>query len=129
MLYILLGVVEAHLRQTSGAANSARPRLGAVSFILRFASSLNRHVHYHFGVINGVFEHTDVPADYGEAVRFRPTAALVLDAVDAITEPARIRVLRWFARSGLIEPDDVHDMVAGDNGGRPHTRSRRAASG
>jgi len=26
-------------------------------------------------------------------------------------------VLRWFARSGLIEPDDVRDMIAWENSG------------
>jgi hypothetical protein len=29
----------------------------------------------------------------------------------------RIRVLRWFARSGLIEPDDVREMIAWENSG------------
>jgi len=26
-------------------------------------------------------------------------------------------VLRWFARSGLIEPDDVRDTIAWENSG------------
>jgi hypothetical protein len=29
----------------------------------------------------------------------------------------RSRVLRWFARSGLIEPDDVREMLAWENTG------------
>ena len=29
----------------------------------------------------------------------------------------RSRVLRWFARSGLIEPDDVRKMLAWENTG------------
>jgi hypothetical protein len=37
-----------------------------------------------------------------QAVRFRPAGALTLDAVAAITERVRVRVMRWFARSGLI---------------------------
>ena len=52
VLQILLRVIEAHLRQGSGA--SAHARFGAVSFIHRFGASLNRHVHYHCCVIDGV---------------------------------------------------------------------------
>jgi hypothetical protein len=29
----------------------------------------------------------------------------------------RVRVLRWFARSGLIEPEDVREMLAWENSG------------
>jgi hypothetical protein len=34
-----------------------------------------------------------------------------------IAEQVRIRVLRRFARSGLIEPDDVREMLAWQNSG------------
>jgi len=43
VLHILLRVIEAHLRQGSGASSQAR--FGAVSFIHRFGASLNRYVH------------------------------------------------------------------------------------
>jgi hypothetical protein len=112
VLHLLLRVIEVHLCQASGASSHAR--LGAVSFIHRFGSSRNRHVHYRCCVIDGVFE----PApDDGDAVRFRPAAALTPDALAAIAEQVRVRVLRWFARSGLIEPDDVREMLAWDNSG------------
>jgi hypothetical protein len=42
VLHILLRVIEARLRQRS---RSARGRLGAVSFVQRFGSTLNAHVH------------------------------------------------------------------------------------
>jgi hypothetical protein len=45
-------------------------------------------------------------------VRFRAAADLTLETVAAITEQVRIRVLRWFARSGVIEPEDVREMRA-----------------
>jgi hypothetical protein len=54
VLHILLRVIEANLRQGSGAGPDAR--FGAVSFIHRFGASLNRHVHYPCCVIDGVFE-------------------------------------------------------------------------
>jgi hypothetical protein len=53
VLHILLRVIEAHLRQGSGASSQAR--FGAVSFIHRLKASLNRHVHDHCCVIDGVF--------------------------------------------------------------------------
>ena len=52
VLHILLRVIEARLRQRSGCA---RGRLGAVSFVQRFGSALNAHVHFHCCVIDGVF--------------------------------------------------------------------------
>ena len=50
-------------------------------------------------------------------MRFRPAAALTPEAIAAITEQVRIRVLRWFARSGLIERDDVREILAWENSG------------
>jgi hypothetical protein len=46
-------------------------------------------------------------------VRFRDAAELTPEVVAAIAEQVRIRVLRWFARSGLIERDDVHEILTG----------------
>ncbi|MBK8636845.1 MAG: transposase zinc-binding domain-containing protein [Chromatiaceae bacterium] len=51
----ILRVVEAHLRERSPGA-SPQARLGAVSFVHRFGASLNRHLHYHGGILDGVFE-------------------------------------------------------------------------
>jgi hypothetical protein len=110
VLHILLRVIEAHLRQGSGAG--AQARFGAVSFIHRFGASLNRHVHYHCCVIDGVFEPVEEADDVPQSVRFRPAAELTPEALAAIAEQVRVRVLRWFARSGLIEADDVHEMLA-----------------
>ena len=58
---IFLAEIERLLLAVSGfnpAANtpaSARPRLGGISFIHRFGSALNRHVHLHACVTDGVF--------------------------------------------------------------------------
>ena len=107
VLHILLRVIEAHLRHGSGASTHAR--FGAVSFIHRFGASLNRHVHYHCCVIDGVFEPLEDAGDVPQSARFRPAAEPTPEAVAAITEQVRVRVLRWFARSGLLEPDAVPD--------------------
>jgi len=50
-------------------------------------------------------------------VQFRQASALTPEAVAAIIEQVRRRVLRWFSRHGLLDPDDVRDMLAWDNGG------------
>ncbi|MFE8033286.1 transposase [Thiohalocapsa marina] len=112
---ILLRVIEAHLRRGAGAGSQAR--FGAVSFIHRFGASLNRHVHYHCCVIDGVFEPVEEADDVPQSVRFRPAAELTPEALAAIAEQVRVRVLRRFARSGLIEPEDVREMLAWENSG------------
>jgi len=95
-------------------------------------------------VIDGVFEPAKDAGDVPEFVRFRPAAEPTPGALAAIAEQVRVRVLRWFARSGLIEPGDVREMLAWDNSGfspppprsphplppRPRTLApRRAISG
>ena len=81
-----------------------------MSFIHRFGASLKRHVHYHCCVIDGVFEPVEEAGDIPQSVCFRLAAELTPQALAAIAEQVRVRVLRWFARSGLIEPDDVREM-------------------
>ena len=112
---ILLRVIEAHLIQGSGAG--ARARFGAVSFIHRFGASLNRHVHYNCCIIDGVFEPVEEAYNGPQAVRFRAAAELTPEALATITDQVRTWVLRWFARSGLIERDDVREMLAWENSG------------
>jgi hypothetical protein len=98
VLHSLLRVIEAHLRQGSGA--SAQDRFGAVSFIHRSGASLNHHVHDdenhrdsraaralagaqirsrrigHCCVIDGVFGPVEEADDVPQSVRFRPAAEL-----------------------------------------------------
>jgi len=56
------------------------------------------------------------PRDDGP-IRFVPAVAPTPQEIDAIAEQVRHRVLRWFARSGLLDTDDVRDMLGWDNGG------------
>jgi hypothetical protein len=78
---------------------------------------LNRHVHYHCCVIDGVFEAVEDASGISEAGRFQPAAALTPDAAAAILEQVRVRVLRWFTRRGLSAPDAVREMLAWENSG------------
>ncbi len=110
VLQILLRLVEGHLRRSSDA--SGRARTVVVSFIHRFGAHLNRHIQYHCCVIDGVFEPAEDAIGVTEALRFRPAVELTPEAVAAIAEQVRIRVLRWLARSGLIGHGDGGEMLA-----------------
>jgi len=109
VLHILLRVIEARLRERSGCG---RGRLGAVSFLQRFGSALNAHVHFHCCVIDGVFAvGEDGPVHFAEA------AALSPEDLAAVQQQVRARVLRWFARAGHLDPADARDMARWDHGG------------
>jgi|GEM_PF-778480 len=107
VLHILLRVIEAHLRASIPTA-SPRARLGAVSFVHRFGSALNRHVHLHCCIIDGPFN----PGEDGQVCVLQ-APVLKTDEMAAITEQVRGRVLRWFDRSALLNPDEARDMLAG----------------
>ena len=109
VLHILLRVIEARLRQRSGCA---RGRLGAVSFVQRFGSALNAHVHFHCCVIDGVF----AVGEDGQ-VHFAEAAALTPEDLAAVQQQVRARVLRWFARAGHLDPADARDMAGWHHGG------------
>ncbi|AUB85154.1 transposase [Candidatus Thiodictyon syntrophicum] len=111
VLHIFLRVVETHLRRICPEA-SARARFGAVSFVHRFGASLNRHIHYHCCILDGVFE----PLQAG-GVQFRQASSLAPEQVAVIEAQVRRRVLRWFSRRGLLDPDDARDMLTWDNSG------------
>ena len=104
----------------TGAANTltaARPRLGAVSFLHRFGSALNHHVHLHACVTDGVF----VPAA-AEAARDAPPAFLSARPINqadlaALTERVRRRLFRWFRLARLLDAAAAADMLAWVNSG------------
>ena len=111
VLHLFLRVIERHLQQTSPGADPGA-RFGAVSFVHRFGASLNRHVHFHCSVLDGVF--AGGPAGQ---VQFRPAQVLTPEVLAAIAAQVRQRVLRWFARSGLLEAADAQDMLTWEHGG------------
>ena len=105
VLHIFLRVVEVHLRRSSPGA-SPQAHFGAVSFVHRFGASLNRHLHYHCAIFDGVFDRLEAGG-----VQFRQASALTPEEVAVIEEQVRRRVLRWFSRHGLLDSDDVRDML------------------
>ena len=90
---------------------SLRPRLGAVSFLHRFGSALNRHVHLHACVTDGLF----MPAQ--EGVEFLPARPITPADLLALTDRVRTRLVRWFFRHGLLDAEAAADMLAWQNSG------------
>ncbi len=86
--------------------------MGAVSFVQRFRSTLNAHVHFHCWVIDGVL----VAVADGQ-VQFAEAAALRPEDLSAMQQQVRRRVLRWFARASHLDAADARDMASWDHGG------------
>ena len=109
VLHILLRVIEARLRERSGGFGG---RLGAVSFVQRFGSALNAHVHLHCCVIDGVFA-----VGQGEQVQFCEAAALTAEDLATVQQQVRARGLRWLVRAGHLEQADARAMAGWHHGG------------
>jgi hypothetical protein len=94
---------------------SPRPRLGAVSFLHRFGSGLNRHAHLHAAFTDGVF----MPGPHGPdgPPAFLPARPLTQGDLAALTERVRRRVIRWFKRQGFLDAHAAADMLAWENSG------------
>jgi hypothetical protein len=80
---------------------------GAVTFVQRFGSSLNVHVHLHTCALDGVYveEEGDGDGD-GGAPRFVPAAAPSRAELYVLTERVALRVMRWLRKHGHAKEDD-----------------------
>jgi putative transposase len=111
VLRIFLDAVEDRLKVSSPGA-LAEARFGAVTFVHRFGSALNANLHFHCAVIDGVF------GAQGERVQFHEARLLCPADIAAVQRAARTRVLRLFARRGLIPPEAAAEMRQWERGGR-----------
>jgi hypothetical protein len=111
----LLGAA-AGVTSDASAPAAARPRLGAVSCLHRFGSTLNHHVHLHVCATDGVF----MPAADGAACAtppaFLPARPITQADLAALTERVRRRVIRWFRMQRLLDAAAA-DMLAWENSG------------
>jgi hypothetical protein len=116
---IFIGEIERLLCEAAGVSRaenappSAQPRLGAVSFLHRFGSALNRHVHLHACVTDGVFTATDT----ADGVAFLPARLISPADLTTLTKRLRHRLVRWFQRRRLIDTEAAADMLAWQNSG------------
>jgi hypothetical protein len=107
VLAIFLRALRAVLRDASpGVPTALRDsQLGAISFPQRFGGSLNPHYHYHVLALDGV-----VSGDVEHGVRFHEATRLEVPEAEALARTVQLRVLRWFARRGLLDPTTAADM-------------------
>ena len=83
------------------APAAARPRLGAVSFLHRFGSALNHHVHLHVCATDGVFVPAADGAGCDASPAFLPARPINQADLAALTDRVRRRVIRWFRLTRL----------------------------
>ena len=96
---------------------SARPRLGGISFLHRFGSALNQHVHLHVCATDGVFTPAATEAGCDAPPAFLPARPITHVHLAALTERVRRRVIRWFRMQRLLDLDAAADMLAWENSG------------
>jgi hypothetical protein len=80
---------------------TTRPRLGAVSFLHRFGSGLNRHVHLHACATDGLFR----PHPDAHGAEFLPARPVTPNDLAVLTERVRTRLVRWFLSLGLLDAE------------------------
>ena len=98
-------------------APAARPRLGGISFLHRFGSALNHHVHLHACVTDGVFMPPGAEAGSDAPPAFVPARPINQADLAALTERVRRRVIRWFRMQRLLDAAAAADMLAWQNSG------------
>jgi hypothetical protein len=96
---------------------AARPRLGGISFLHRFGSALNHHVHLHACVTDGVFMRAAAEAGCDTPPAFLQARPITPADLAALTERVRRRTIRWFRLAGLLDASAAADMLAWENSG------------
>ena len=92
-------------------------RLGAVSFLHRFGSALNHHVHLHTCMADGVFVPAADHAGCDARPAFLPARPINQADLAALTERVRRGVIRWFKLTRLLDAAAAADMLVWVNSG------------
>jgi hypothetical protein len=120
---IFLDEIERTLITASGVTAAADtpsaslPRLGGISFLHRFGSALNHHVHLHACVTDGVFMPPAAEAGCDAPPAFLPARPITPADLAALTERVRRRVIRWFRLTRLLDAAAAADILAWENSG------------
>lgn len=85
------------------------PKTGAISFVQRFGSSLNQHVHFHVLVLDGVYR----PTKNGDSLVFEPSHHPTSDDLRSLTLLVLRRVRTLLKRRGII--GDKEDPLEGQS--------------
>ena len=107
----------AGVTRDANALASARPRLGGISFLHRFGSALNHHVHLHACVTDGVFVPPAAEAGCDAPPAFLPARPIMQADLAALTERVRRRTIRWFRLTRLLDAAAAADMLAWETSG------------
>jgi hypothetical protein len=92
-----------HYKQAAKKSGEAgKLHAGAVTFVQRFGSSLNLHVHLHTCALDGVY----VESDDGEAPRFVAATPPSRAELYVLTERVALRVMTWLRKRGHAKDDD-----------------------
>jgi hypothetical protein len=105
VLDVFVGAVRAHYRRQARAAGYRDGQTGAVTAIQRFGAALNRHLHYHSAVVDGVF----VPKD--GTLEFHAAAEPTEPELEKVAARIRRRVLRLLEQSGCLGQEDCASMA------------------
>ena len=103
-------VDEIRKRLINCSPNMPDAKIGAVSFIQNFGTTLNFHPHFHLIVADGVFGST------GEVLQFNE-AFLNPDDISDTQDCIHKRVLKFFGKKGWFEQEDIEKMLAYENSG------------
>ncbi len=106
VLRIFVRAIKKVLVSVSKASDS--DKLGAVTFLQRFGSSLNLHLHFHSVVIDGLFE--------GEG-NFYPVGFLSSKTVFEAQKEIQRRVVKFFLKRGFLEKEEAQNMLNWKNSG------------
>ena len=123
VLQISLRVIEQTLREHCPDA-PLTAKYGGITYIHRFGSMLNAHLHFHSCLIDGVFAQT------GNGLSFYKTVGITQKVIETAQETIRKRLLRLFVRRDLLSFDEAEAMQNWGNGGgfSLHARVQIAAN-
>jgi hypothetical protein len=111
-----------HWRTDAETPRASHPRLDGISFLHRFGSALNHHVHLHACVTDGVFEPAAAATAGDAPPAFLSVRPITPADLAALTERVRCRVIRWFRLARLLVATAAADMLAWENSDCPRQR-------
>lgn len=92
-----------HYKQAAKkSGETGKLHAGAVTFVQRYGSSLNLHVHLHTCALDGVY----FEAEEAEPLRFVAAAPPSRADLDVLAERVALRVMTWVRKRGYAKDDD-----------------------
>jgi len=94
----------AHPTDVAESGADGKTHAGALTFVHRFGSSLNRHFHLQVSVFDGVFVERD-----NEALRLSQAEDLSRDELGELLKRFAVRVARWLRKRGFARNEQDSD--------------------